>query len=72
MKKSQETRELKTSKHFAYTMMINQQLAVFFGGGDRSRTGVQTYSPKAFYMFISALFVGKLQEQNKPTISLAE
>ena len=28
-------------------------------GGDRSRTGVQTYSPKAFYMFILALIVGK-------------
>ena len=24
----------------------------FVCGGDRSRTGVQTYSPKAFYMFI--------------------
>lgn len=29
------------------------------GGGDRIRTGVQTYSPKAFYMLIPALIVGK-------------
>jgi hypothetical protein len=29
------------------------------GGGDRIRTGVQTYSTKAFYMFIPALIVGK-------------
>ncbi len=29
------------------------------GGADRNRTGVQTYSPKAFYMFIPALIVGK-------------
>ena len=28
-------------------------------GGDRIRTGVQTYPPKAFYMFIPALIVGK-------------
>lgn len=28
-------------------------------GGDRIRTGVQTYSTKAFYMFIPALIVGK-------------
>jgi len=42
------------------------------GGGDRIRTGVQTYSPKAFYMLISALFVGKQQEPDKPTVSLAE
>jgi len=38
----------------------------FYGGGDRSRTGVQTYSPKAFYMFISSLFVGTEQETNTP------
>ncbi len=41
------------------------------GGGDRNRTGVQTYPPKAFYMFISALLVGKVQERNTPTSSLA-
>ena len=28
-------------------------------GGDRIRTGVQTYSTKAFYMLIPALLVGK-------------
>ncbi len=40
-------------------------------GGDRSRTGVQTYSPKAFYMFISLLVVGNEQETNKPIHYLA-
>jgi hypothetical protein len=29
------------------------------GGGDRNRTGVQTYSTKAFYMFILELLVGR-------------
>lgn len=29
-----------------------------FSGGDRTRTGVQTYSSKAFYMFISFCIVG--------------
>ena len=42
------------------------------GGGDRIRTGVQTYSPKAFYMLIPVLFVGKQQEPDEPTASLAE
>jgi hypothetical protein len=28
-------------------------------GGDRNRTGVQTYSTKAFYMFILELIVGR-------------
>jgi hypothetical protein len=41
-------------------------------GGDRIRTGVQTYPPKAFYMLISALIVGNQQEPDKPTDSLAE
>ena len=45
--------------------------AFIFCGGDRSRTGVQTYSSKAFYMLISALIVGKVQELKKPTSSLA-
>lgn len=27
----------------------------FFCGGDRTRTGVQTHSPKAFYMLISCI-----------------
>jgi hypothetical protein len=37
-----------------------------FCGGDRIRTGVQTSSPKAFYMFISLLIVGNEQGMNKP------
>jgi hypothetical protein len=28
-------------------------------GGEGNRTPVQTYSPKAFYMLIPALFVGE-------------
>jgi len=35
-------------------------------GGDRIRTGVQTYSSKAFYMFIPELIVGGRQEPGKP------
>ena len=46
-------------------------LKVRSGGGDRIRTGVQTYSTKAFYMFISLLFVGSKQETNKPIYFLA-
>ena len=45
--------------------------AALIGGGDRIRTGVQTYSPKAFYMFISLLIVGIEQEMNKPILRLA-
>jgi len=41
-------------------------------GGDRIRTGVQTWFSKAFYMLISELFVGKKPELNKPIPSLAE
>ncbi len=41
------------------------------GGGDRTRTGVQTYSPKAFYMLILVLIVGTEQEQGEPILSLA-
>lgn len=41
-------------------------------GADRTRTGVQTNSPQAFYMFIYVLIVGKRQEHNKPTFSLEE
>lgn len=40
-------------------------------GGDRSRTGVQTWFSKAFYMLISELLVGKQPELNKPIESLA-
>jgi hypothetical protein len=42
-----------------------------FGGGDRNRTGVQTWFSKAFYMLISELIVGKEPEQNKPILLLA-
>ena len=41
------------------------------GGGDRIRTGVQTYPSKAFYMLISLLFVGDEQETTKPIHHLA-
>jgi len=41
-------------------------------GGEETRTPVQTYSSKAFYMLICLLFVGRWQENNKPNISLAE
>jgi len=40
-------------------------------GAEGSRTPVQTSSPKAFYMLIPALFVGKQQEPDTPIISLA-
>jgi hypothetical protein len=32
-----------------------KRIFVLSGGGDRVRTGVQTYSPKAFYMLISSI-----------------
>lgn len=41
------------------------------GGAEGSRTPVQTSSPKAFYMLIPALFVGKQQEPDEPIASLA-
>ena len=34
------------------------------GGGDRIRTGVQTYSSKAFYMLILFCYFGKQLETN--------
>jgi hypothetical protein len=40
-------------------------------GAGESRTPVQTYSTKAFYMLILALIVGKKPEPNKPISSLA-
>jgi len=40
-------------------------------GGEGIRTPVQTYSPKAFYMLIPALIVGKPQGPDKPMASLA-
>ena len=41
------------------------------GGGEGSRTPVQTYSPKAFYMLIPALIVGRRQEPDTPIVTLA-
>jgi hypothetical protein len=43
-----------------------------FGGAEGSRTPVQTYSSKAFYMLISLLLVGRKQEMNKPILCVAE
>lgn len=43
-----------------------------FCGADRTRTGVQTSQPLAFYMLISLLIVGGKPEKNKPTYHLAE
>ena len=40
-------------------------------GAGGIRTRVQTYSPKAFYMLISLLFVGIEPGKNKPIQSLA-
>jgi len=40
-------------------------------GAEGSRTPVQTSSPKAFYMLIPALIVGRRQEPDKPIVSLA-
>jgi len=40
-------------------------------GAEGSRTPVQTSSPKAFYMLIPALIVGRQQEPDKPIVSLA-
>lgn len=42
------------------------------GGAGGIRTHVQTYSSKAFYMLILELIVGKRQEPNEPTASVAE
>jgi hypothetical protein len=42
-----------------------------FGGIEGSRTPVQTYSPKAFYMFILESVFVKIQEPNKPIFFLA-
>jgi hypothetical protein len=46
--------------------------AVFRSGAAGSRTLVQTYPLKAFYMFITALIVGKKKEQHKPITSVDE
>jgi hypothetical protein len=49
--KEKKLLELVTNKKTGYEIRS--------GGGDRTRTGVQTHSPKAFYMLIPALLVGK-------------
>ena len=41
------------------------------GGAEGTRTPVQTQPPKAFYMLIPALIVGKRMEPDTPIISLA-
>lgn len=41
------------------------------GGGDRNRTGVQTYSSKAFYMLIPVLGCREITGTGQPIISLA-
>ena len=41
------------------------------GGGEGTRTPVQTQPPKAFYMLIPALLVGRRPGPDKPTSSLA-
>jgi hypothetical protein len=46
-------------------------LGQFFRGGEGSRTPVQTYSSKVFYMLIDLLFVGREQEDHQPILSLA-
>jgi len=55
--------------HYPYCALPQN---VDFGGAGEGRTPVQTYSPKAFYMLISLLFVGCAQEKNKPMQNLAE
>jgi hypothetical protein len=48
--------------------LVNTLLNLSIGGGAEGiRTPVQTHSPKAFYMLISLLIVGIMQEKNKPT-----
>lgn len=42
-----------------------------FCGAEGSRTPVQTSLQQAFYMLSFLLLVGKQQEENKPTVSLA-
>jgi len=49
---------------------INKVFNKSGAGGNRTR--VQTYSSKAFYMFISELLVGHSQERNKPMSGVAE
>ena len=54
--------------------MVNLlRLTIFYiSGAAGNRTLVQTYSSKAFYMFIFELIVGFCQERNKPNKTLEE
>jgi len=51
---SEKKKSLPISDQQAFALLYDH-----YSGGDRSRTGVQTYSSKAFYMFIPELIVGK-------------
>ncbi len=57
---------------YLFTFFILHFTFFIYRGGDRARTGVQTYSSKAFYMLICSLIVGRAQGNNKPTFFLAE
>ncbi len=57
--------------HYNIKKEANWPLFYLGCGAGGIRTHVQTYSPKAFYMLILELIVGKRQEPNKPTISVA-
>ena len=46
-------------------------LILLFSGAEGTRTPVQTYPSKVFYMLILVLLVGKWQEPVEPNISLA-
>jgi len=52
-------------------LQINDLQGLKFRGAEGTRTPVQTSPPKAFYMLIPALIVGKQQEPDKPIVSLA-
>jgi len=69
-----DSKSAPSEKLFKGSNPIYQPVMVqsFSGGAGGIRTHVQTYSPKAFYMLILELIVEKLQEPNKPTVSVAE
>jgi hypothetical protein len=50
---------------------LSRYFDIVKSGGEESRTPVQTYSAKAFYMLICLLIVGNKPENNKPICSLA-
>jgi hypothetical protein len=64
---------LAISRFYLYKKAISCKIAFLWEcGADRTRTGVQTNSPQAFYMFIYVLIVGKKPEHNKPTFFVEE